>query len=77
MSDNRKIKVVTNIGNVQGKGDIKVNGGSSKTSFSHESLSRQLQTDENSYVGALETCQRFRDLQQPSKCPIKKSLYAK
>lgn len=59
MSDNRKIKVVANIGNVQGKGDIKVNGGSSKTSFSHESLSRQLQTDENSYVGALETCQEI------------------
>ena len=53
MSDNRKIKVVANIGNVQGKGDIRVNGGSAKTSFSHESLSRQLETYENSYVGAL------------------------
>ena len=46
MSDNRKIKLVANIANVQGKVDIKVNGGSSKTSFSHEPLSRQLQTEE-------------------------------
>ena len=68
---------MANIVNVQGKVDIRVNAGSSKTSFSHETLSKQLQTDKNSYVGALETCQQFRDLQQPSKCPIKKTFYTK
>ena len=52
-----KIKAVANIVSVQGDVDITVNGGSSRTSFSHEILSKQLQTDEDNYVGALETSQ--------------------
>lgn len=57
MSDDNKIKAVANIVSVQGDVDIIVNGGSSRTSSSHEILSKQLQTDENNYVGVLETSQ--------------------